>query len=131
MDDESRIVKVVAASENAAIAAGDTTGYFALLAEDCVMLPPNASVKSGRELRDWLRTFIEEVHVVSLDYEHGETRIADNWAWHEYRCRWRAIPRAGGEAREICFKGLHVLRREGGDWKIVRNIWNTTPTDAP
>ncbi len=130
MDDECRMVKAVTASENAAIAAGDMTGYFALLAEDCVMSPPGTPAKAGHELRDWLQTFVEQVHVVSLDYEHGETRTTENWAWHEYRCRWRVIPRSGGEARELCFKGLHVLRRDGGNWKILRNIWNTTPVDA-
>lgn len=118
----------VSEEENEAIAAGDAERYFALLAEDCEMLPPNSAPKRGRELRDWLRKFMAETIVVSLGYEHIETVVTGHWAWHQYQCRWQVTPRAGGQTATPTFNGLHILRRDvDGAWKIVRNIWTVAP----
>jgi ketosteroid isomerase-like protein len=121
----------VTEEENNAIAAGDAARYFAILADDCMMTPSNLGPKTGTELRDWLSEFLGLYSVLSLQYMHGEIAVAGDWAWHEYACHWRVIPRAGGEATTPWFRGLHILRRESdGTWKLVRNIWNVAPPPA-
>jgi len=129
-DDRSELARIhaVAEQENDAIISGDLERYWAILADDCVMMPPNVPPKTGPELRRWLREFLETVAVASLGFEHGGGAIAGGWAWHEYACDWRVTPRAGGPATTPRFKGLHILRRApDGSWKIVRNIWNLNP----
>lgn len=127
-DQDVKRVCAVTEEENNAIAAGDAGRYFALLAEDCVMLPPNAAPKSGGELRQWLKEFLDSVTVISLRFAHGETVIAGGWAWHEYDCDWRVTSKPDGKVTTPRFKGLEILRRDaGGAWKIVRNIWNLNP----
>ena len=128
MGDDKKRIEHLSRAENDAIAAGDAERYFALLADDCVMMPPNTAPLSGAALRDWLAQFIASVRVESLRYEDGQTQIAGDWAWHEYACDWRITPRAGGAATTPRFKGMHILRREAGnEWRILRNIWNLDP----
>jgi ketosteroid isomerase-like protein len=57
--------------------------------------------------------------------------IRDDLACHVYTCSWTATPKSGGQPASMCFKGMHVLRRQpGGRWKISRSIWNTDPTTS-
>lgn len=127
-DDESLRAAAVAEAENAAIAAGDAERYYALLAQDCVMMPPATTPLSGPALRNWLKQFLASVRVESLRFEHGQTVVTGDWAWHEYACDWRVTSRKDGAVTTPRFKGLHILRRASdGAWKIVRNIWNLNP----
>ncbi len=113
--------------EMAAMSRGDTGQYWAILAEDAVFLPPNATAKQGRALRIWLKDFLEQFAVEWLQTTDGETIVAGELAYHDYAYTMRSTPRAGGEPVIGHGKGLHVLRREEGGWKIVRNVWNAVP----
>jgi len=129
--ERAQIVEVTE-EENNAIAEGNFARYFALLSDDCVMIAPNLEVKSGAELRDWLKEFLFLYDVRSLQYLHGETVVVGDWAWHDYRCHWRVMRRAdGAQTATPWFRGLHILRRESDhSWKIVRNIWNQALASA-
>lgn len=121
-------VFAVTEEERAAIEAGDIDRYLALLSDDAVFMPQNASAKTGDELRQWLRDFLERITIKYLKFAHGETIIRDDLACHAYTCRWTAVPKSGGEPTSMSFKGMHVLRRQlGGSWRISRSIWNTDP----
>lgn len=123
MSDDRAQVVAVTDEETSAIVAGDAGRYFAVLTEDCVMMPPGQDPKGGESLRRWLREFLATTAVEVLWFEHGPLMVAGDLAFHDYFCGWKVRPRAGGAETMLRFKGLHVLRREDG-WKIVRNIWN-------
>ncbi len=63
-----------------------------------------------------------------------EVTIAGDWAivWGEYQVE--LTPRQGGEsARESATergKYLDVLRKEDGEWKFARSVWNTSEPRA-
>lgn len=131
-DPDRQQILAVAQEESDAIAAADAERYFAILDEDAVFLPPNLAALSGARLRTWLGDFLNQVAVEVLQTADGETGIAGDLAFHEYTCSWRTRPRAGGSAAVAHFKGLHILRRmPGGNWKLMRNIWNLNPAPAP
>ncbi|HUJ43707.1 MAG TPA: DUF4440 domain-containing protein [Opitutaceae bacterium] len=112
--------------EIAAIAAGDSPAYFAVLTDDAVFMPPNSPPRMGAELRGWLGEFLRSVSVQWLKFAHDETVVVGDLACHAFTCRWRVTPKTGGDSRVLQFKGLHVLRRGAdGAWKIHREIWNT------
>lgn len=114
--------------EVSAIEAGDIGKYLSVLSPDAVFMPQNVAAKSGDDLRNWLRDFLEQVSIKLQHFAHGETIIRDDFACHAYSCSWTAVPRSGGTATLMFFKGMHVLRRQpDGSWKIARNIWNTDP----
>ena len=114
--------------EAAAITAGDSHAYFAVLTDDAVFMPPNAPARTGAELRAWLGEFLRSVSVQWLSFAHDETVVAGDFACHVFTCSWRVTPKTGGDSRVLQFKGLHMLRRGAdGAWKIHREIWNTHP----
>ena len=129
LDRDRQQVFAVTEEEVAAIEAGDVDRYLALLSDDAVFMPQNVATKTGDDLRQWLRDFLDRVTIKYLQFAHGETVIRDDLACHACTCSWTAAPKSGGQPALMCFKGMHVLRRQpGGSWKISRSIWNTDPT---
>ena len=55
-----------------------------------------------------------------------EVTIAGDWAivWGEYQVE--LTPRQGGESATERGKYLDVLRKEDGEWKFARSVWNTS-----
>lgn len=126
--EESALLAVID-REVAAAAKGDFEQYNAILADNAVFMPPNGHPRSGCELRTWLRQFLEDFAVEWVSFQHGDVAIDGRYGYHSYEYEWRVTPRTGGETTVSCGKGLHVLRREAdGSWKIVREIWNFSPS---
>jgi ketosteroid isomerase-like protein len=114
--------------EAAAMRDGDAAGYFAVLTDDALFLPPDQPEKQSAELREWLRDFLERFRVEWLEYVHEESVIVGDLAYHRYSYRRRVTPKAGGQPTVSSGKGLHVLQRQqDGSWKIARNLWNASP----
>lgn len=132
-DSGPEIQKVIAVAdqEAAAMQSGDMKEYLTILSDDAVFMPPNTLAKQGEELRQWLREFVNSNRVEWPRFEHGETIVAGDLAFHEYVYTMKATPKAGGQPAVGYGKGLQVLRREAdGAWKILRNIWNARPADT-
>jgi len=128
--DRQRII-AVADEEVNAIRTGDIDRYLTILTDDAMFMPPNLLPKTGDELRLWLRAFLERVTVEYLHFEHGETVVAGNFAFHEYACSWKTTPREGGQPTIAHFKGLHIVKRlPDGSWKLAKGIWNSNPEAA-
>lgn len=128
LDVERDQILRLAESEISAIEAGDADSYLKLLSRNAIFMPQNDTMRTGDELRQWLRDFLDSVVVHYTRFAHGKTIVRDDLAIHTYTCGWMAIPKGVGEARLLSFKGLHVLHREeDGEWKIAVSIWNTDP----
>lgn len=131
-DAGSEISKVIAVADQEATSmqSGDVNQYWRILSKDAVFLPPNMPALQGEGLRQWLREFVDSNRVEWPRFEHGETMISGDLAFHEYVYTMKVTPRAGGQPAVGYGKGAQVLRREAdGEWKILRNIWNARPAD--
>jgi len=125
--DQQNIVALIGREVNA-VGAGDFETYHAILTDDAVFMPPNSLAKRGKELRRWLRDFLECFTVEWIEFVHGNIEIAGDLAFHEYIYRWRVTPKEGGKANVIGGKGIHIVRRQrDGSWRIAREIWNANP----
>jgi ketosteroid isomerase-like protein len=125
---DRQMVLAVTDEEVAAIEAGDFKRYLAILADDALFMPPGSLAKTGEELREWLRDFVDRYSVRYLKFAHDETVVEDNLAYHRFVYGWKVTPKAGGETVVGHGKGMHILRRQpDGAWKIAREIWNTIP----
>ena len=129
LDSDQQQVHELTEAEALAIECNDADRYFSLLSDDAQFMPPSVASKTGDDLRQWLRDFLQRVTIKYIEFAHGETVVREDLACHSYTCRWTATPKSGGPPAQMAFKGMHVLRRQpGGSWRISRSIWNTDPT---
>lgn len=112
--------------ERTAFLEGDADGYAALFTDDCVVLPPGAAHIGGRAaLRSWLQSVHDRSAFIGGEIESLETVVVDGWAWDLYAATRTVAPRAGGEAAEERYRGMHVYRRQhDGTWRIVQEVWS-------
>ena len=126
-----RQVLAVLDQEVNAVRSGDINAYLDVLADDAKFLPPNENPKEGEELRQWLRTFLEEFSAEWLRFVHEEISLSGDLAYHRYSFSWKITPKVGGNPTVAHGKGLHIVRRRpGGAWKIVREIWNSSDQES-
>lgn len=130
-DMERQQVRAVVDREVAAAQRGDIRAYVRLLDDGAVFLPPNQPPKDGADLRQWLRDFLKDFTVEWLSFTHHKTEVSGDLAYHTYSYGWKITSKAGGEPLVEHGKGLHVLRRDsGGTWRILREIWNSSPAPS-
>lgn len=127
MTDQQQIIALVE-QEVQVMSGGDPERFFAILADDAVLMPPGIGSKKGTELRGWLRDFVERFSVEWLKWVSIETVVVGDMAFHTYAYSWRVTRKAGGSPTVSHGKGIHVFRRDpGGSWKLAREMWNASP----
>ena len=101
---------------------GDAAGMATLYTENGQLLPPNTDIVSGRQ---GIQSFwqgamdmgIKAVKLVTTEFEeHGDTAIAVG----KYTL--------SGEGDQVIDSGKYVviLKQEGGQWRLHRDIWNSS-----
>jgi ketosteroid isomerase-like protein len=127
-----RAIAVQNARFSAALRDADRVALAALYTEDAQLLPPNRAPVVGREavLSFWTggdRKMQVETTLTSLQVEaHGDTAIEVGRAVLE------AIGADGTRSRLDQSKYIVIWKREGGSWKVHRDIFNSDlPPRAP
>lgn len=129
MEASSVVTEAIATANQAfmaAFAAGDAAGIAALYTTGGQVAPPNSDVVAGTE---GIRGFWQAVLDMGLDSvkletgeldEHGDTAIEQG--------RYQLADAEGNVADHG--KYLVIWKRDGGDWKLHRDIWNTSVSPA-
>jgi uncharacterized protein (TIGR02246 family) len=115
--------------ESTAFIGGDAESYVALFTDDCVVMPPSGSRIRGRAaLRSWLQGVHDQSTFAASETEDLDTIVVAGWAWDLYSARRTIAPRAGGDAVEKHYRGMHIYRGQpDGTWLIAQEIWNERP----
>lgn len=125
--DQQQIVALVE-QEVRAMSDGNPELFFAILADDAVLMPPGTALLKGTELRGWMRDFVERFTVEWVKWVSLETVVVGDLAFHSYAYSWRVTRKGGGAPTLAHGKGIHVFRRQsGGAWKLAREMWNASP----
>jgi uncharacterized protein (TIGR02246 family) len=111
-----------------ALAAGNAAGVAALHTEDAVLMPPNTEAVKGRPAIEKLFTAfvaagIKGVTLTSQEVEaHGDT-ATELGAYSIKDATGKEVDRG---------KYIVLWKRVKGDWKLHRDIWNSSmPLPAP
>ena len=115
---------IVAANENfmAAFNGGDAAGLAALYTEKGQLLPPNSYFVTGQQAIQgfWQALFdmgIKEVKLEIVEAEgHGDTAIEVGKF---------TLKGEGGQVLDVG-KYIVIWKREGGQWKLHRDIFNSS-----
>lgn len=112
---------------DAAIVAGDTEAYVALIADDAVLMPPNAPAVIGKgAIRAWNEEMSKQFRFESYKSVDDEVVVTGGWAFRRATAEWTLIPSAGGVPVTETGKFIIIYERQAdGSWKVARDIWNT------
>jgi uncharacterized protein (TIGR02246 family) len=104
---------------------GDAAAVAEMYASDAKLLPPNSQIIEGRQNIQafWQSLIGAGAKLQALDTieveAHGDTA-------HELGKYTFMIPQTGGQSVTDQGKYLVVWKKQGGSWKLVRDIWNTS-----
>jgi uncharacterized protein (TIGR02246 family) len=117
---------------SAAASRGDTTAIAALYTDDAVVLPPNAETVRGRQaIKGLFDGMIQQMGVPQLTLRTMQVDEIGDMANEigEYTLKFQP---AGGEPVTDIGKYVVIWKRQGDDWKLHIDIWNTnSPLPAP
>jgi erythromycin esterase len=124
-DLEVEAINKVRERVSAAFLEGDADSYVALFTDDCVVMPPSGSRIRGRTaLRSWFQGVHDQSAFAGGEIESLATIPIGGWAWELYEAKRTLSPRAGGEAVEERYRGMHIYRRQpDGTWRIAQDVW--------
>jgi ketosteroid isomerase-like protein len=117
---------------DSAIINGDTERYVGFLADDAVLMPPNAPPVVGKEaIRSWNAAMSKEMKIEAYTSSDDEVVVAGDWAFRRATVDWTIRSRAIGQPIRDSAKYLIVYARQpDGSWKVARDIWSSN-THAP
>lgn len=119
------VVRAGTAAWLAAYNAGDVAGVARLYAADAVVMPPGAPAAVGRKaIRVFLTSDIaaaQEAGVTLVQGEMDDAGASEHLAWHSGS--YTVNDATGAVVDSGSF--LEVWRKTGGQWRILRDTWNS------
>ncbi len=120
---------IVAANEQFMIAfkSGDATAMAALYTEDAQLLPPNSDLVSGKQAVQVFWTTVFDMGIETAALETSEVEGVGDTA---YEVGKYTLFIAG---EQVADSGKYVViwKRVNGQWKLYRDIWNTSVPAQP
>jgi ketosteroid isomerase-like protein len=121
-----------------AINDGDLERLAGYWTEDVTILPPEEPPVVGKlAVRAWYQGMFSQMDL-NLDNRAEETTVFGDWGYERGTFSMSLAartPEGLGEPRPFGeYKYMTVLKRDGGAWKVARNIWNSNapePVSAP
>jgi uncharacterized protein (TIGR02246 family) len=106
----------------------DADGITRYLAEDAILLPPNAPRQMGRaQINEFLRELFRHYTMTELAMPERELKVSDDMAVERSLYEWTLSPNNGGEAIHDQANWIGIWQRESdGSWAEVCGIWNST-----
>ena len=120
----SKAIEANAKAFTEAFNKGDTAAVAAIYATDAKLLPPNGAMIEGRQ---GIQTFwagaasagLKLVSLTAIDVTATGTYAVETGKYVS------TVPAPGGGTSTDEGKYVVVWRRNGRDWKIIRDIWNS------
>lgn len=128
--EDGRAVRAVIEAFTAAFARGDVDAIRPLFTPDAVVYPSNDRDRVGWDdiAAYWEPPFAAMRIALQVDL-HGLSLCGD-LAVAEMVTRAGITPKAGGETVRKRYRDMVVLRRDGGVWRIHRNLSQAYPETA-
>ena len=110
------------------VRSGDAAKYASMYSEEALWMPPGVTDRQGAEgvregTADNFQKFdmdpilkIDEIEVVNSDVAYALGKVEATIS-----------PKDGSDPMTVNMRVMWLLRREAGEWKIFRQIWNNKP----
>lgn len=120
----------IAADFGAAVTAGNAAKVASLYTTDATLMPPNESAVKGRtNIQAWFQKQIDG-GASTLKLQPTESRISGDLAFEAGTYTFGVKPKTGQPITDNG-KYIVVLRKDGADWKISHDIFNSDMPPPP
>jgi ketosteroid isomerase-like protein len=111
-----------------AMKANDGRALGRLVTEDAVLMPPNEPVLVGRTaVVAWFENVVRQARTTGIDIPQREVIVTGDYGIERGSFVWKLSPASGGPPFEARGNFLAIYQRQAdGEWKVIRNIWNST-----
>ena len=108
--------------------AGDVKTLRSILSDDAVILAPGAPPLAGREIHDKNFKAREQSgsanQILHYQVDLDEVKVLGDFAYE-----WGSITsvlrdKVTGKITELHYNIMRILRKENGQWKVYRSMWN-------
>jgi ketosteroid isomerase-like protein len=120
----------IAADFGAAVTAGNAARTAMFYTADATFMPPNeAAVKGRKNIQAWFQKQID-AGAGNLKLSPMESRIAGDLAFEAGSYTFSVKPKTGAAITDTG-KYIVVLKKDGADWKISHDIFNSDLPPPP
>jgi ketosteroid isomerase-like protein len=114
--------------------AGDFKTLRSLLSDDAVIIAPNADPVQGKETHDKNFAAMQQsgspIEVLSYSIKMEEIRVLEDFAFEWGTIHGSSRDKNTGVITESKKNVMRILRKENGEWKVFRSIWNDGKKDS-
>ena len=125
--DRNQIKKIFEETYPESARSKDPQRYAAMFTKTALQMPPNVPDRRGQA--DIAAGFAEQVADKALEpsLTAEEIHITEDFGYVIGIARVAVHPSDRSASTQLKFRGLWLMKKELGDWKIDRQIWNEKP----
>ena len=127
-NDKEQIRVVVEEIYTGNVRARDLEGYGKMYTNDALWIPPDRADRSG--IPEIVEGFASEIanQNVNTTSIAEEIEVMGDFGYVVGISHATIYPMDGSPSKEVKFRVLWLMKKEGDIWKIARQIWNVKPS---
>ena len=126
-DDVTTIRQLLSETYGNLVMAHHAAGYADLYSANVLWAPPNGPDQTSKDgIKDGIQGLFDKFSF-KVNPRPEEIEVQGDFAYAIGIIDGALTPRTGGDPNTIKFRVFWLLRKEAGDWKICRQIWNNKP----
>ncbi|MEL6438585.1 MAG: SgcJ/EcaC family oxidoreductase [Cyanobacteria bacterium J06621_8] len=102
-------------------------GYGEMYTEDALWMAPNIPDRQGRKEIEEGFTQLVAKQDIEPQFTADEIEVMSDFGYVIGVSIAKIYPLDGSPPKESIYKALWLMKKEGKDWKISRQIWNNKP----
>ena len=107
---------------------GDFKTLRSIISDDAVMLPPSSDAIQGKETHDKNFDALQQsglaYEVLTYNIKMEEVKILGDYAYEWGTISGSSRDKVTGVITETKRNVMRILKKENGEWKVYRSIWN-------
>lgn len=112
---------------------GDYATLRSIMSDDAVVLPPGGKTIRGKDVLDAnfskMKESMQSIDVLDYVLDFEEVQIMGDYAFEWGTIRGSMKTKNSNDAMHSRYKVMRLLRKENGEWKVFRTMWNDEPAE--
>lgn len=126
-NDKDKIREVFEEVYAANVRSRDLQGYAEMYTDAALWMPPDQADRLG--IPEIVEGFAAQIANQDIDpiFVAEEIEVMGNFGYVVGTSQATIYPKDGSPSKDVKFRALWLMKKEGDTWKIDRQIWNVKP----